>query len=90
MLRDIARQTRNENLAMTELTKQGRKDARSLKALSILGTLYLPATLIAVSHVYIDPEVTMLMADENRRPFLVRTSSSSGPLGSQRSKHILL
>ena len=48
-LRDIAHHTRRDNETMTKLAEEGRRDGRALKALSVLGTLYLPATFIAVS-----------------------------------------
>lgn len=41
--------TRRENETMAKLAEQNRRDSRALKALSVLGTLYLPATFIAVS-----------------------------------------
>ena len=49
MLRDIAHHARREGEIMTKLTEQSRRDGRALKAFSVLGTLYLPATFIAVS-----------------------------------------
>ena len=48
MLRDIANHSKRENETLVRLAAQSRKDGRSLKALSVLGTLYLPATFIAV------------------------------------------
>ncbi|KAI4186532.1 MAG: hypothetical protein LQ348_004206 [Seirophora lacunosa] len=39
--------TRRENETMAKLAEQNRRDSRALKALSVLGTLYLPATFIA-------------------------------------------
>ncbi|KAL8705415.1 MAG: hypothetical protein Q9201_001487 [Fulgogasparrea decipioides] len=47
LLRDVAFQSKEEGKAMTKLAQQNRSDTRSLKALSIIGTLYLPATFIA-------------------------------------------
>lgn len=47
-LRDIAYHTRRENEALVRLAEQSRNDGRALKALSVLGTLYLPATFVAV------------------------------------------
>ena len=47
-LRDIANHNKRENETLVRLAEQSRKDGRALKALSVLGTLYLPATLIAV------------------------------------------
>jgi len=46
-LRDIANHSKRENETLVRLTAQSRKDGRALKALSVLGTLYLPATFIA-------------------------------------------
>ncbi|KAL8853066.1 MAG: hypothetical protein Q9221_002096 [Calogaya cf. arnoldii] len=46
-LRDTAHMTRRENEAITKLAEQNRRDSRALKALSVLGTLYLPATFSA-------------------------------------------
>ncbi|KAL8840332.1 MAG: hypothetical protein Q9170_001347 [Blastenia crenularia] len=46
-LRDIAHHTQRENEALVRLAEQSRKDGRALKALSVLGTLYLPATFVA-------------------------------------------
>ncbi|KAL8719810.1 MAG: hypothetical protein Q9181_008016, partial [Wetmoreana brouardii] len=47
LLRDVAFQSKEEGKAITKLAQQNRSDTRSLKALSILGTLYLPATFMA-------------------------------------------
>jgi len=47
-LRDIAYHAKRENETLVKLAEQSRKDGRALKALSVLGTLYLPATFIAV------------------------------------------
>ncbi len=49
ILRDIAHHTRREGETMTKLTEKSRRDAKALKAFSTMGTLYLPATFIAVS-----------------------------------------
>ena len=48
-LRDTAVDARNESEIVTRLAQQAQKDTRSLKAMTILGIMYLPATLIAVS-----------------------------------------
>jgi hypothetical protein len=45
----VAFQSKEESKAMTKLAEQNRSDTRSLKALSMIGTLYLPATFLAVS-----------------------------------------
>ena len=47
-LRDIAYHSRRDNDALVRLAEQSRRDGRAVKALSVLGTLYLPATFIAV------------------------------------------
>ncbi|KAL8689016.1 MAG: hypothetical protein Q9218_005214 [Villophora microphyllina] len=47
-MRDIAYHSKRENETLVKLAEQGRKDGRALKALSVLGTLYLPATFTAV------------------------------------------
>ena len=47
-LRDIADHSKRENETLVRLAEQTRRDGRALKALCVLGTLYLPATLIAV------------------------------------------
>ena len=47
-LRDIANHSKRENETLVRLAEQSKKDGRALKALSVLGTLYLPATLVAV------------------------------------------
>jgi hypothetical protein len=49
ILQHIASQTYLENTTLTELARQGRKDSRTLKILSIVATIYLPASLVAVS-----------------------------------------
>ncbi|KAL8717252.1 MAG: hypothetical protein Q9225_005484 [Loekoesia sp. 1 TL-2023] len=46
-LRDIAYHSKRESETLVKLAEQSRKDGRALKALSVLGTLYLPATFIA-------------------------------------------
>ena len=48
-LRDLAYHSKRESESLVKLAEQSRKDGRALKALSVLGTLYLPATLVAVS-----------------------------------------
>ncbi|KAL8995134.1 MAG: hypothetical protein Q9169_005077 [Polycauliona sp. 2 TL-2023] len=61
-LRDIAHHTRRENEALVQLAEQSRNDGRALKALSVLGTLYLPATFVAVRASSVSWS-TVLMAD---------------------------
>lgn len=50
-LRDIAHHSKCESESLVKLAEQSRRDGRALKALSVLGTLYLPATFVAVSRV---------------------------------------
>ena len=59
-LRDIAYHSKRENETLVRLAEQSRRDGRALKALSVLGTLYLPATLVAVC-----PLSSMPMHDED-------------------------
>ncbi|KAL9579126.1 MAG: hypothetical protein Q9212_005288 [Teloschistes hypoglaucus] len=47
-LRDIAFHSKRENETLVKLAEQSKKDGRALKALAVLGTLYLPPTFIAV------------------------------------------
>ncbi|KAL8773594.1 MAG: hypothetical protein Q9194_004301 [Teloschistes cf. exilis] len=47
LLRDVALQSKQESKVMTKLAEQNRSDTRSLKSLSVLGTLYLPVTFLA-------------------------------------------
>ena len=49
MLRDTTQLTKRENATIAKLAEQNRRDSKALKAFSMLGTLYLPATFIAVS-----------------------------------------
>ncbi|PQE23801.1 Mg2+ transporter -like Zinc transport protein [Rutstroemia sp. NJR-2017a BBW] len=46
-LQEIARQSQSENAAMARLAQQSAQDSRFLKALTVLATLYLPASLLA-------------------------------------------
>ncbi|KAL8661436.1 MAG: hypothetical protein Q9202_005618 [Teloschistes flavicans] len=47
MLRDIAFHSKRENETLVKLAEQSKKDGGALKALAVLGTLYLPPTFIA-------------------------------------------
>jgi hypothetical protein len=47
-LRQIATETRNENEIMTKHAENSVRDSKLLKALTMLATMYLPATLFAV------------------------------------------
>jgi hypothetical protein len=47
-LRDIASDSNRESQIIATITKEGAADSKSLKALTILATLYLPASLFAV------------------------------------------
>ena len=47
-LRDIASAQRSEGETMTKLTRQTAQDSKMLKALTIVASLYLPPTLLAV------------------------------------------
>jgi hypothetical protein len=48
MLQRITSQIGQENATVAELARQGRKDSRTLKALTLVATIYLPSSLIAV------------------------------------------
>jgi hypothetical protein len=45
----IAAQTHQENVTLAELSRKSRTDAKVLKLLTVIATMYLPATLTAVS-----------------------------------------
>lgn len=49
VLRYISCQGREENVKLTGLATQAQLDSRMLKALTIVATMYLPATFLAVS-----------------------------------------
>jgi Mg2+ and Co2+ transporter CorA len=51
ILQRTASQIHGDNATLTQLARQGHKDSRTLKILSIVATLYLPASLIAVSEI---------------------------------------
>lgn len=48
VLQCIASQIQQENSVLNDLTRQSQKDSRTLKILSIVATMYLPASLVAV------------------------------------------
>ena len=48
-LRSIAWQSQQESKILASLAIQGRKDSQTLKALTTIATMYLPASLVAVS-----------------------------------------
>jgi Mg2+ and Co2+ transporter CorA len=48
MTQRITSAIKQENTTLTAIGQQGQEDSRTLKVLSILATIYLPATLIAV------------------------------------------
>ena len=47
-LKRIAFQSNEESRGIAEISLQSQKDSRTLKALTYIATLYLPATLLAV------------------------------------------
>jgi hypothetical protein len=48
-MREISNLAREDNRVLTTLAKGSRKDSKVMKSVSVLATLYLPASLIAVS-----------------------------------------
>ena len=48
-LRGITYQTQKENNTLSRVALQTQKDSKALKALTTIATVYLPASLIAVS-----------------------------------------
>jgi Mg2+ and Co2+ transporter CorA len=48
ILKHISLQGREENAKLTKVSTQSYKDSRMLKALTIVATMYLPATFLAV------------------------------------------
>jgi hypothetical protein len=48
-MREIANLAREDNKVLTTLAEGSRKDSKVMKSVSVLATLYLPASLIAVS-----------------------------------------
>lgn len=49
-LHSIAVLNQQENKTLAALAVQGRKDSQTMKALTAMATVYLPGSLIAVSH----------------------------------------
>lgn len=49
-LRDLASAQKTEAENMTRLTRQTAQDSKMLKALTVMATLYLPASLLAVCY----------------------------------------
>lgn len=47
LIQRSAPETHQENLTLASLAKQGRKDSETLKTLTLIATMYLPATLVA-------------------------------------------
>jgi Mg2+ and Co2+ transporter CorA len=47
-MQQIASQIQDQNTTLADIARQGEKDSRALKTLSVIATAYLPATLIAV------------------------------------------
>jgi hypothetical protein len=56
---------RKDNTTLAELAHQGRKDSRTLKILSAVATIYLPASLIAVSKLAMFRGVEKLIFADN-------------------------
>lgn len=50
-LQEIALRSHEESRIMGRIAQQTQKDSMTLKALTIIATVYLPASLIAVSYV---------------------------------------
>ena len=51
-MRSIAATAKDENDRLIRITEQTRRDSKSLKALTIVATMYLPASLVAVSTLF--------------------------------------
>jgi Mg2+ and Co2+ transporter CorA len=49
-LQSIAAQNHQENIILSKVAQQGQDDSRTLKVLTIIATMYLPASLVAVSN----------------------------------------
>jgi hypothetical protein len=47
---EIARLTQSDNELMLDLTRKSQRDARTLKTITILTMIYLPASFVSVSH----------------------------------------
>jgi hypothetical protein len=51
VLQHLFSESRDENKLLLELAQQGQRDSRTLKAFGSVATMYLPASLIAVSKI---------------------------------------
>ena len=49
-LENLAKQAREENQKMGELTAKSTRDAAAVKVLTIMTLVYLPATVVSVCH----------------------------------------
>lgn len=49
LLKHIGYETREENRNLSTIAGQNQKDSKAIKVLTIIATMYLPASLIAVS-----------------------------------------
>lgn len=49
-LQSIAAQNHQENMILSTVAQQGHDDSRTLKVLTTIATMYLPASLVAVSN----------------------------------------
>lgn len=47
-LKQLAEEARKENITMRQLTEKSTKDAASVKVLTIITLIYLPATVVSV------------------------------------------
>ena len=47
-MKDVAIETKKENETLTRLAAQTANDSKTLKALTLIATIYLPATFLAV------------------------------------------
>jgi hypothetical protein len=52
VLRSISFQAQKDQNLVGQLAVQGQKDSKSLRALTLIATMYLPATLLAVRTKY--------------------------------------
>jgi hypothetical protein len=50
-LKALAEESRAENAAMKLLTKKATKDAAAVKVITLITIVYLPTTVVAVSHI---------------------------------------
>ena len=49
-LKVLAQESRIENVHMRRLTEKATRDAAAMKAITVITILYLPTTVVAVSH----------------------------------------